>query len=163
MASEVIAQRHALGEDETIGADTPCLCFSLQVCCGSRAVLQQPKDAAWHLGQNPHPAIEDSRRYLVVVIEATEDEMTVGNSALFPGEHFFRNVSLAVVRLVAVRKVDDFFRIPALLRQGNNNGIGNDVINIVCAHGAGKSEIVDLDRRGPASKDVGASVLGEPL
>jgi len=46
---------------------------------------------------------------------------------------------------------------------GDQCMVGDQIVHIAGAHGAGIAEVADLDGSGPLGKDAGAIVFGEPL
>ncbi len=73
----------------------------------------------------------------------------------------FGDRPLIVIRQIAAWKGDHFFAVVALLRRGKDNRVGQDVVDIISAHGAGKAEIADLDRRRTACEDSSPRTFGE--
>ena len=164
MPGQMIRQRrHAPGEDQPFGIDAAQRRLHLQIGCGGGAVLTEPKHAAGHCGQDPHPAIEHGRRDLVEVVEAAEHDTVLGKPAFSPGEHRLRYGARCIVRLIAVRKIRNLFREIALLRSRDDGSIGDDVVDEISATRAGITEIADLDRCRPLREDVGAAVPGEAV
>ena len=69
---------HLRREYQTRRIDAAGLGFAAQVAHGGVARLQQPQYAAFDLPQQPHPYVEQLRRELVAVVEATEHEPILG-------------------------------------------------------------------------------------
>ena len=86
VARQVLVQSHSFAKDQATAVDASCFGLRAQVPGGSRIVFKQPQHAAFHCGENTHPAIEGRGQYLVVVVEAAEDKPRGRQSKFLLGE-----------------------------------------------------------------------------
>ena len=128
-----------------------------------RVAFQQPQHAAGNGGEEPHPRLEDLGRDLVVVVEAAEHECSLGQPQRRPRGRAFGDRARRRVRLVAVGQERDALAVERLVPGADDGGIGDEVVDVGCAHRSRIAEVVDLDGRGPAREDARAAAGGEPL
>ena len=62
-----------------------------------------------------------------------------------------------------MRQLHDLLAVEFEMLFWDHYRIGEDVIDIGCAHGPREAQVVDLDGGGTQGKDAGAAVLGETL
>ena len=82
-----------------------------------------------------------------------------GRPDLLPRRPARRDHALAVVGLVA-RQPHDLLRVVDLVLGRNDDVVGDEIVVVRRAHGAGIAEPVDVHRRGPAGEHLGARILG---
>ncbi len=100
---------------------------------------------------------------MIVIVEATEDEALLWQTQRLPRWHALGDFSLAVVDLIAIRQVDDFFRKEPPMIDRSNDLVSDDVINELCSHRAGVTEIVHLNRYWSIYKNAEPHILRIPL
>src|ERR1700677_1685965 len=102
MPCQMFRQGHTPGKYQTRGFHAPRFGFPAQIVGRSLVVLEQPQDAAFHLLEYAHPAIEGARRNLEVIVEAAEDKARWWQTKLCTRELLVRYPSLPIIHLVAV-------------------------------------------------------------
>ena len=107
--------------------------------------------------------MEHVRRDLEVVVEAAEHEGIVGQVVLCSGLFAAGNDAATVVDLVGIRHVGDFFSVMLSRLGRHHDGVGDEVIDKVGAHGAGVTQIVDLKRGRARRQRLGARAAGVAL
>ncbi len=125
--------------------------------------IGEPQHTAWKARQQAHPDVEHRRGDLVALIEAAEDEASVGQPELAAGRCLRGNAPGRVVRVVAARHVHDPFGKEGLLVERQRVRVGEDVVDERRPGRSRKSEIADLDGCGAIGEDVGPATAGEPV
>src|SRR5215831_2532369 len=109
--------------------------------------------------QESHPDAEDLGNDLPIVVEAAEDEAFLRQPGFATRWRSFGDIFFAVIDLIAIRQVDDLFRIEPLLFERRHHLVGDDIVDEIGTYGTGKAEIVCLDRRGTIGKNAGPRIL----
>src|ERR1700679_49536 len=154
MSCQMFRQGHTPSKYQTRGFHAPRFGFPAQIVRRSLVLLQQPQDAAFHLFEYAHPAIEGVRRNLEAVVEAAEDKARWRQTKLCTGELPVRYPSLPIVRLVAVGKVDYLLRIVFTTFRWNEYRVRDNVVHVGRAHRARIAEKIHLDRCSMHGKDA---------
>ena len=155
---QVVCDRHTARKHDTRGVETARRGLPAQVGLGFRIVLQQPEHAVGHPPEDSHPAIEHRRHDLVVVVEAAKDESILRQSQHRPVEDGFGDAPLAVIGLIAIRQINHLLLVAGPVSFRNHPPVRDDIVHVSCAHGAGETEIVHLDRGRAPRKDVGPAL-----
>src|SRR5580704_1211990 len=113
--------------------------------------------------QEPHPDAEYVGRDFPVIVEAAKDETCLRKPGFGPRRRAICNFPLAVVDLIAIRQVDDLLRIEWLVLKRRHRRVGDDVVDELGPHCAGKAEIAYLDRRRTIRKNAGPRILSMSL
>ena len=80
-----------------------------------------------------------------------------------PRWHALGDLPLGVVDLIAIRQVNDLLRIKRLVFERHYRLVGDDVVDELGPHRAGKAEIACLDRRRTIRKNAGPQSSVYPL
>src|SRR5258706_3540951 len=79
---KVLLKFHARRENDAILPDVALFGFIEKPAPYRTVPLQQPKNAAGNLGQQPHPKAENFRAKLVLIVETAKHESRPGQTAL---------------------------------------------------------------------------------
>ena len=115
--------------------------------------------ARHQLGQQPHPDVKHRRRDLPVVVEATEDKAG-GRQSRLRARGRGPDDAGGVIGLVAVGQMDDLLAVERLLVQRQHDAVGDDIIHVGRAGGAGIDQIIHLHRRRPVGENAGPRIHG---
>src|SRR5260370_31720654 len=97
--------------------------------------------------EQANTAIKHRRCDLVIDIERAEYKSGLRQPSRYPCWRMLSDTPLGIVRLVGIRQVNNFLSVEGVLVFGDNESIGKYVIDIVRAHRARVSKVVDLNRR----------------
>src|SRR5215212_3924920 len=76
MTCQVQRRRGARSKDKARGVDVTHCRLASKIGHGLVVRNRQPKNAGGYFREKTHPAIEHSRKHLVLIVEATKDEST---------------------------------------------------------------------------------------
>jgi hypothetical protein len=116
-----------------------------QIRSRQRVVLKQPKHAAFDLLEDSHPAVEYIGHDLETVIEAREDECVPRQPDIRPRDGQVR-AQFAAIGIVGEGQTGDLLGEEFAGFVWDHDPIGDDVVDSLRTHGAGRAEIVHLHR-----------------
>src|SRR5438128_12132728 len=121
MARQMLIEARTGCEDEARRIYSTGLRLSPKIALCKDVVAQQPKHAAGYRSQEPHPNLENRLRNLVAVVEGAEDEALIRQPRLAPRLRLRGDAPRPIIDLVAIRQMNDPFRVERLLveRQGH--------------------------------------------
>src|ERR1700733_11703858 len=159
----MVLQWQSVGEHETSRINAACLRFHAQVPLRTGVVAQQPQHAAFDRMQEPHPDAEYVGCDLPVVVEAAEDKTLLRKPDFLSRWRPLGDPPLGVVNLIAIRQVNDLLCIKRLMFERRHRLVGDNIVNELGPHRAGKAEIAYLDRRWTIRKNAEPKILRVPL
>src|SRR6476619_3661216 len=115
MAGEMFCDAGAAGEDQACWVNAARLRLTAKIAFGRGIVMQQPDHAARNVAQQPHPDIEYRRGDFVAVVEAAEYEACLRQSRFRAAWRALRDAPFAIIDLIGIGKLHDFFAIECLL------------------------------------------------
>src|SRR5262249_47003179 len=136
--------------------------LAAQIGYSSGADLPQPQNAVRRRFQKPHPKLKHCRRDLVGIIERAENKSTLRQSAFLARRRARRYRPAIVASEIAVRQPDYLLGEKLAMFLRHDGGVGNNVIDVVCAQRAGIAEIMHLDWRRAPRQNTKARFLRVP-
>src|ERR1700682_6267038 len=163
VASKMFGWRNDRRKDQPAGIDAAFFGLRTQIARDLRVCLEQPQYAAGDRAKQTHPDIEEYRRDLVTVVETAEHQ-PLGRQSNIPSRRAgIRHLTPSVVHLIAAGKMNQPFRKERLLARWDDEGVDDDVVDEVRAHGGGISEITHLHRRRAIGRYRRPGVMGIAL
>ncbi len=157
----IFGQGKGCGKLQPGGIDAACSGLAAKIGGGGGVGRVEPQHAAGHRRQQANPYAEYFRRDLVAVAEAAEHEACRWQSA--SGARWCGEVRREIDRQETPWQVHDLLGVIGLLMHRQGEGIGDDVVDGVTAHGAGVAKPVHLHRRRPARHDSRPLAGGEAV
>src|SRR5450755_3955075 len=155
--------RRERSKDQPAGIDAAFFGLRTQIASDLRVCLEQPQYAAGDRAKQTHPDIEEYRRDLVTVVETAEHQ-PFGRQSNIPSRRAgIRHLPPSVVHLIAAGKMNQPFRKERLLARWDDEGVDDDIVDEVRAHGGGISEITHLHRRRAIGRYRRPGVMGIAL
>ncbi len=96
----------------------------------------------------------------MVAVEAAEDKAVLRQSRFRPAGDALGHAAMGIVALVAVGKIGDLLGIETAILIGNDDAVGEQIVDISCAHSAGVAKIMDLNRCRTQGKDSRTCAAG---
>ncbi len=93
MPREVLGKLHVRRKNQPLPIDGPRFSFTAQIAFCIGVVFEQPEHAAVDILKQAHPDVEDLRRDLADVVEATKHEDLGGQTRLGAAGRHVRNSS----------------------------------------------------------------------
>src|SRR5229473_5660419 len=144
---EMLGRWDDRSKHQPAGVDAAFFGLGTQIAFDQPIRLKQPKDAARNRAKQTHPDIEKRRGDLVAVVETAEHHPFGWQSIILWRGAIARYLAPSVVHLIAAGKVNQSFREERLLEIRHHMRIDHDIVDEICAHGGGKTEIAHLHRR----------------
>src|SRR2546421_6209299 len=150
MTRQVVLEFQSIGKYQARRIYASRGSFVAQIRFGGDIAPQQPQHAAIDPVQQSHPNAEDRRSNLVIVVETAEYEPMFGQARLRSARRRLGYPQLGIRDQIAVRQVHDLFKEELLLVEWQHGSVGEHVIVEIGAERTRKTDIADLDGRGPA-------------
>ena len=92
------------------------------------------------------------------MVKRTKNHPFRRQAAFFPGRHAFGYFYAVIGGQIGIRQIDYFFVVVLLLVFRDHLPVGDNIIHIIYAHGAGIAQIIDLYGNWAVGKNFAAGI-----